>query len=401
MAGVTVTASGAAGVFSTVTWDSGGYQMVLPDGVYTVSFSGGDLSGAVTTTVTMAGENVKLDAEAGDAVSGGPTGDTGDNQLGGTAASETITAGAGDDTITGSAGADVLDGGDGIDWADYSAETTNMSIILGGTGQGGSAEGDTWTGIENVRAGSGNDTVVGSVDDNTIEGGDGDDVLNGGGGSDSLIGGAGADHLVGGNGRDTAIYSSETANLVINLTTGTATGGQAQGDTFDRVEDILGGLGNDTLTGDGESNLLLGDVGDDLLNGGGGPLRDVLLGGAGMDSLYGNDGGDILNGGGGDDMLYGSNGDDILLGGNSNDVISTGAGADLLIFQSGWDYDIITDFELGADTVRMVSGYGAGDITLTDFAGDTLLTLDPTGDQILFQNIASVDMQDFADFIFV
>jgi Ca2+-binding RTX toxin-like protein len=130
-------------------------------------------------------------------------------------------------------------------------------------------------------------------------------------------------------------------------------------------------------------------------------LRDVLLGGAGRDSLYGNGGGDILNGGGGDDMLYGGDGDDIIIGGRGTDIISTGAGADLLIFQSGWDYDIVTDFELGVDTVRMVSGYSAGDITLTDFAGDTLLTLDPTGDQILFQNIASADMQGFADFIFV
>ena len=68
LGGITVTAAGAAGTFATTTWDVGGYQLALPDGIYTVTLSGAELAGAVSFSVEMAGRNVKHDAIAGDAV---------------------------------------------------------------------------------------------------------------------------------------------------------------------------------------------------------------------------------------------------------------------------------------------------------------------------------------------
>ena len=59
--GVTVTAVGAA-TYSTTSWGSGGYQLQLPAGTYDVSISGGALEGVQSAQVTIAGENVKLDA---------------------------------------------------------------------------------------------------------------------------------------------------------------------------------------------------------------------------------------------------------------------------------------------------------------------------------------------------
>ena len=62
--GVTVTASGSQGSFTTTSWSSGGYQMPLLDGTYSVTYSGGGLAGSYATTVTMAGANRQVNAEA-------------------------------------------------------------------------------------------------------------------------------------------------------------------------------------------------------------------------------------------------------------------------------------------------------------------------------------------------
>jgi hypothetical protein len=69
--GVAVTVSGAAGTFSTTTFVSGGYQLSLPAGSYTVTFSGGGLAAPVVKAAEIGGQNVKLDVAAGDTGGGG------------------------------------------------------------------------------------------------------------------------------------------------------------------------------------------------------------------------------------------------------------------------------------------------------------------------------------------
>lgn len=65
--GVTVTATGDAGIFTTTTWDSGGYQMELAAGEYTVVFSGVDgAEGSASYEITVGSENIKLDSEVAD-----------------------------------------------------------------------------------------------------------------------------------------------------------------------------------------------------------------------------------------------------------------------------------------------------------------------------------------------
>lgn len=59
--GVTITATNATGSFQTTSWGSGGYSLELEAGTYSVTFSGGELSNAYSTTVTIADENVKVD----------------------------------------------------------------------------------------------------------------------------------------------------------------------------------------------------------------------------------------------------------------------------------------------------------------------------------------------------
>lgn len=72
--GVAITAVGANGTHSTATWSAGGYTLELAPGSYTVTFSGGGLVAPVSRAVAIAGDNVKLDIETGDAAAGGASG---------------------------------------------------------------------------------------------------------------------------------------------------------------------------------------------------------------------------------------------------------------------------------------------------------------------------------------
>ncbi len=62
--GVRITAvdnSNPENIYTTSTWDAGGYTLALPSGTYTVTFEGGDLEAPQQAQVTIGNENVKLD----------------------------------------------------------------------------------------------------------------------------------------------------------------------------------------------------------------------------------------------------------------------------------------------------------------------------------------------------
>jgi Ca2+-binding RTX toxin-like protein len=193
----------------------------------------------------------------------------------GDAGANTLSGAAGNDSLEGAAGADHLDGGAGNDTAVYwnTDSMAGLTINLAtGLGHGGDAEGDTFTSIENVDGGPTNDTITGDGGANTLLGWIGNDVLRGGGG---------ADHLDGGDGFDTAMYTENTAAVTVNLATGVAHGGDAEGDVLTSIEGIYAGSGNDTLIGSAAANTLVGNGGNDILQGGGG--KDSMAGGAGAD----------------------------------------------------------------------------------------------------------------------
>lgn len=112
--------------------------------------------------------------------------------------------------------------------------------------------------------------INGTVGDDTLTGGAGPDTLNGGGGDDVLIGGAGKDALNGGTGSDTASYANATSMVKASLADPSTNFGDALGDTYSGIENLLGSAYNDTLVGDAGSNILEGGFGADLLNGGAG-----------------------------------------------------------------------------------------------------------------------------------
>jgi Ca2+-binding RTX toxin-like protein len=155
-----------------------------------------------------------------------------------------------------------------VDIADYGEKTAAVVVTLTGSAYatvtvGGVAE-DTIRNIESVLGGSGHDVLSGDTFANTLSGNDGRDLLTGGGGADILDGGAGA---------DTASYRDKSASVVLTLngaTNATVTIGGVAEDTLRNIENVLGGTGDDRLTGDAAANLLSGGGGNDVLDGGAG-----------------------------------------------------------------------------------------------------------------------------------
>ena len=127
--------------------------------------------------------------------------------------------------------------------------------------------------IENAVSGGGNDTLIGNSVANTLNGGAGNDTFNGGGGGDTFIGGTGT---------DTVTYTSEIASLTIDMLTSANGTGNAQGDTFNSIESVIGSGFNDTISGTNGNETIDGGAGNDILNGRSG--NDAIIGGAGTDT---------------------------------------------------------------------------------------------------------------------
>lgn len=123
---------------------------------------------------------------------------------------------------------------------------------------------------------------------------------------------------------------------------------------------ILGGEGNDTLSGSGFADNIDGEAGDDFIQGGSG--RDMLAGGADNDTIYGGSGADNADGGVGNDSIFGNSGKDTLLGNDGADTIVGGGGQDSI--RGGNGADIIRG-NRGPDSL-----FGeAGDDTISGGAG--------------------------------
>ena len=298
------------------------------------------------------------------------TGDDGDNWFSGDDGNDTLEGGAGNDTLEGGDGADVLDGGDGEDHAGYWGSDAGVTVNLAtGTGQGGHAEGDTLTSIERIHGSDHADHLTARDDDpdteeaegSDLHASDGNDTLQGGTGTDHLEGGAGADVLDGGDGDDYAAYWGSDAGVTVNLATGTAEGGHAEGDRLTGIERIHGSDHADHLTGDDGGNAIHGGNGNDILEGGAGD--DWLSGEAGEDLLTGGEGADSFVFGDGDTVTDFEDGSDLIgiydLGHVNADNFET----EVTIRQSGDDVEV----QIG-DAVLTLTGVSAADITMDDFA---------------------------------
>jgi Ca2+-binding RTX toxin-like protein len=320
------------------------------------------------------------------------------DRIRGTNGSDVIYALGGNDVIFGSAGPDYLDGGAGIDTVDYSASTFVHVDLAAAQGVWGDAQDDILVSIENVIGSAFGDRIIGDGGSNLLSGLQGDDVLHGGAGSDRLLGGEGIDLLLGGSGADVldggagsdwAQYFGSSAAVTILLYTDQASGGDAQGDQLDGIENVLGSFFDDTLWGDDGANQLAGGSGgNDTLKGFGG--ADVLVGMDGDDGLYGMDGDDVLQGEAGDDRLEGQQGNDLLLGGAGVDTMIGGSDADTFRF-TAVSFSPVNGLDLSDRIVDFSSAEGDKvDLALIDantmLSGDQAFT--PIGINVSFNGVA-------------
>ena len=233
------------------------------------------------------------------------TGDDGPNKLWGGGGADSLNGAGGDDTIDGGPGGDDIDGGAGDgDTVTYANSAVGVRATVSSTAtestgnEGGHAEGDRLSNVENLVGSDHADRLFGDGGHNELTGGDGDDRIVAGLGEDRVEGGAGADTMDGDavsateSGyavvqsifADTLSYASSAGAVTIDLshqyaaanaTSGqrdahyaTGDGGDATGDKFRGFENVIGGMGNDRLTGDGWNNILRGGPGADRLDGG-------------------------------------------------------------------------------------------------------------------------------------
>ncbi|MCO5058286.1 MAG: hypothetical protein M9905_10445, partial [Rhizobiaceae bacterium] len=350
---------------------------------------------------------------------------------------DTINSRAGDDTVISGGGADRVNGGDGDDTINGGADN---DILTGGRGDdtifGMSGDdtiyGDIAPGYGDWRDGLiyGNDALNGGDGNDIIYGEFGNDLLLGEDGNDYLNGGDGSDHIDGGDGEDTLAYSRSrfwfheayqewghppdnywSDGIVIDLQTGEASGGHAEGDTIRNVENIIGSYESDIIRGDDNDNViqshfmehtgesqvaaldeLYGRGGDDTfvvhdvgyINGGAGndtiDFRWRYAGGISFslennpdvvsienivgtryaDTLRGNDQDNIIDASlGGADIVYGGGGDDTIIcggrdifGGDGNDTFIIRAGGIIIDGESGFDR---VDFQLSYNSVELTT----------------------------------------------
>lgn len=343
--------------------------------------------------------------------------------------------------------------------ADVSATASGggaISVVLSGgpgndtlSGAGGFGTGSAYSGDLWLWGGAGNDTLTGGAGADKVVGGDGADTLTGGAGNDTLWGEAdadtfrgesgtstGSDYYFGGSGTSTDVmdYTLRTVALTIvmdatwtgDYTTGSATGtlsgddSGAEGDLVGAdIENLLGGSGDDAITGNALNNRLEGragsdsfvesaDTSTDVFVGAGGTAADAatgdtvdyrvrtealvlritgtavsgesgendtistdiekLIGGSGNDALWGSSANNTLDGGGGDDILHGQAGDDALIGGDGNDTMYGEDGDDAFLATNATSTD-------GDDVVLC----GAGSSDALDYSVRTAaMTVDLT-----------------------
>ncbi|MFP6762346.1 MAG: Ig-like domain-containing protein, partial [Planctomycetaceae bacterium] len=428
----------------------GTFSVQAGDGADTIDASG------LTTSTSLTGGSGNDDI----------TGGTGADFILGDGGNDVISGGNGNDTVFGGSGADVLSGGDGVNQLhgqgtsfDRILENVTGTIVLTssssqtfsltwGAGHSnllrkdelieliGSSGADSFdlSGFDDgihgvtVRAGDGDDSVIGSAQadllegeagDDTVRGGDGadfidlgagDDLGSGENGSDEILGGDGDDNLQGGNQADILDPGDTGPDDLSNPTDALdlVNGGGSAGDVV-RV-DLSGAV---TFTGkiiprNGTGGVLINRVEKLVINGSAGDdnfdFRDyfggvTLFAGSGDDTylgtsqgdvVYGEDGDDVLDGFGGNDYFLGGAGNDALRGGDGNDIIVGDTGDDVMLGGAGNDFLLGSggnDTALGEAGSDVIRGQGSADTVAGGGNGNAA----EAGDLLLIDGVDDID----------
>ncbi|MCF7981508.1 MAG: cadherin-like domain-containing protein, partial [Pseudomonadales bacterium] len=301
------------------------------------------------------------------------------------------------------------------------------------------------------------DTITGTNFDDVIRGAAGDDTLRSGAGNDTFIfnQGDGYDRFDGGAGDDLILGSTDDDQIGIYSLTNVERidGGTgynslklhnwAVDHTLDvsqialqNIDELIGGVYDDTIIGTAGNDRINGGVGDDVLRGGEGNDTFLVKQGDGSDHFDGGTGDDVILGSGGDDQIgirsltdietidggagynslklhnwavnrtldvsqielqnideligsvyddtiIGSAGDDRINGGLSNDILSGGEGDDTYKFAFGDGRDHINNYS--------ENGIAETDTLLFEGLDYDSLWFSESGDNLIIDSLDSND----------
>ncbi|ALU88885.1 hypothetical protein Hrubri_1680 [Herbaspirillum rubrisubalbicans M1] len=195
--------------------------------------------------LVLPAQGLPHEVHAGD---GGVTiyGSNANDLLYGGAGNDILHGGTGNTFFQGGAGADQLLGGvnstgTNVNTASYAGSSAGVTVnLVTGLGSGGDAQGDQLSNIQNLRGSAFDDTFVANAVVNRLDGGSG--------------------------GSDTVSYAGSTAAVTVNLVTGTGTGGYAQGDTYTHIQNVIGSDFNDIFVASGDANRFDGGLGSNTVS---------------------------------------------------------------------------------------------------------------------------------------
>ncbi len=289
------------------------------------------------------------------------------DQLFGGSGNDQLFGEAGFDRLVGGEGNDTLNGGEDEDRVDYVDDPAGVTVNLStGTATDGWGNTDTLISIEGVSAGDFDDTITGSDEANTILAdssptgtGGGADTIFALDGLDRIHPGGGVDVIDGGGGTDVVYFWAEGIGFGMpgiditfqsdgSITMDNPTSGETETE-ITNVEAVVGTLGQDTLIGNAQDNILRGWYGDDTIDGGAGNDTAWYFSGSGVtvdlstgegfitrspqlgsdsltsiENVLGSFQNDLLIGDANGNVLEGANGDDVLIGGAGNDFLNGG-----------------------------------------------------------------------------
>ncbi|MGL9621324.1 VCBS domain-containing protein [Bradyrhizobium sp. U531] len=333
--------------YSNLTFVTGGVNVNMASGTVT-----GDASTGTDTLRSIEGVQGTIFADTYDATGFGQAGAL---NVGNNGTSNNFEGFGGDDVVTGNGSTRLI----------YGNATGGVTISMSaGTVTGDVSVGhDSFTNINAVNGSNFADLydATGFVGPNNNF-----NIFQGVGGDDQIIG----------NGNTQIQYgNATTSGVTVNLAAGTASGDGSVGhDTFTGVNQVvgsnfadvydatgfnsvygtfnnfMGGAGNDTITGNGDTQITFGNpTGGVIVNLAAGTVdgdasvgHDTITGG--VRAVQGTIFNDSLTSGDGDNTLFGNAGSDVLDGGAGNDYLSGGTGADTFIYATGDGADYVQDF---------------------------------------------------------